>query len=302
MRQRLLLLLLSLSAFFVDANARTGLLVVAHGSPMPAWNAPVLALEEGVRAELKARGITTFEYVRVALMEYVEPSIATVVADMERAGMDTLFAAPVFMAPSSHTELDIPVLLGQRWNSYIAAELREEGAKPVSTHMPIIVGPTMNFSDLLETVTAERVAAMSADPKVESVLLLAHGDELYEGYWRAAMESIASQVRKQTGIERVGYRFIEMGQDFAADVAPAIAEGVSGGSSLLVQGIYLSSGAASLARRWQFTEQADSIAAAAGGHVTWGPDGILPKSADRVAAWIVEQATEWRRNNAEMSK
>ena len=288
--KRKFLLALCICILSIPAFAKNALVVIAHGSPMAEWNAPVLALEGLITKELQQQHLTQFDYVRVALMEYVEPNIATVVADCERENIDSIFAVPAFIAPSSHTELDIPVLLGHKWNAYTAGELAEEGAKLVRSRIPIIEGPTMCFSNVLEDIVTARIQELSTDPANETVVLLGHGDELYEGYWHAIAEAIEKNVREKLGITSMSHAFIEMGQTFAEDMTPVVEAAAKQRKRVLIQGIYLNSNAASMATMWGFMPTSDSIATAHQAKIVWGPDGLLPKGSERVARWAVEQA------------
>lgn len=77
--KRILLILLSFICAMTTISAKDGLLIVAHGTRIPQWNQPALALEGVTRNLLKQRGITSFACVRAALMEYSQPSVANVI-------------------------------------------------------------------------------------------------------------------------------------------------------------------------------------------------------------------------------
>ena len=79
--KKILFSILFLSAAVSVAEAKNALVVIAHGSPMESWRKPVLELETSVRNQIKAAKLKGIDYVRVALMEYTEPSVASVVKD-----------------------------------------------------------------------------------------------------------------------------------------------------------------------------------------------------------------------------
>lgn len=79
-------------AFFSDA--KTALIVVAHGSPFQKWNGPTLMLE----ARLDSMDIPGIDYVRVALMEFSQPDVYSIFADCERENIDSALVFPL----SSH--------------------------------------------------------------------------------------------------------------------------------------------------------------------------------------------------------
>ncbi len=84
--------------------------------PSKQWNQPVLNMEDSVKSLLQARQVTGFDEVRVALMEFTEPSVATVVKEMENKGITKIYALPLFIAPSGHSVYDIPSILGLYYN------------------------------------------------------------------------------------------------------------------------------------------------------------------------------------------
>ncbi len=60
-------------------QAKTALMIVAHGSPMESWRKPVLDLEPLVKQQVAAGKLKGIDIVKVALMEYTEPSVASMV-------------------------------------------------------------------------------------------------------------------------------------------------------------------------------------------------------------------------------
>ena len=96
----------------LQLQARTALVVIAHGSPSEDWN---------------RQDMPGIDYIRVALMEFARPDIASVIRDCERERIDTVFALPLFISPSGHSEDDIPNILGLKYNPAIHEELIEEG-------------------------------------------------------------------------------------------------------------------------------------------------------------------------------
>lgn len=85
--KKFLLVFVALFAAFIGLQAKTGLVVIAHGHVLESWRKPVLALEQTLKTRLAERGINDFDYVRIAMMEYTEPSVASVINDCEKQGM-----------------------------------------------------------------------------------------------------------------------------------------------------------------------------------------------------------------------
>ena len=72
----------------LNLQAQKALVVIAHGSPSEDWNDTVLALE----SRLDRTDIPGISYKRVALMEFAQPNIASVMRDCELQQIDTAFS------------------------------------------------------------------------------------------------------------------------------------------------------------------------------------------------------------------
>ena len=177
MKKKMMLLLALLLTIFPTLQAKTALMIVAHGSPMESWRKPVLDLEPLVKQQVATGKLKGIDIVKVALMEYTEPSVASMVKACEAEGADTIFALPIFIAPSGHTEEDLPNILGHKYNPYVREELAEENTEMVHTKTPIILGPTFYYSYVLENSMLDRIKTLSKDAANEAVIYLAHGDD-----------------------------------------------------------------------------------------------------------------------------
>jgi sirohydrochlorin ferrochelatase len=277
----------------VCVNAQKALVVIAHGAPSNAWNAPVLALENQVKDELKARGINDFDYVRVALMEFSEPSMSTVFADCEKQGVKQVFALPLFITSSSHSEQDVPNILGLKFNPNTVKDLKEEGAKFVDTDMKVTVGPTLSYGDVIPEIIAERVKEMSKDAKNETFVILAHGDADYVPMWNDLLKRAAEKTEETTGIKFGGSQLIGMGNFIYTDAEATLIKAGKDKKRVLAQGIYLQSGLKGMA---DFAAKADDQKEVIkklpkGTEYVFGAKGMLPDS--RISKWIVDRAAEW---------
>lgn len=280
------LFLFAVTAFLcLQLSAKKALVVIAHGSPSEYWNQQVLALEPRLQA-LELPGI---DYIRVALMEFAQPDIASVMRDCEREGVDSVFALPLFISPSGHSEDDIPNILGLKYNPDVREELAEEGIEIVRTGMHIILGPTLMDSGVIEKAMAERVKKLSTDPDREALILLAHGDGHRAGFWQRILKRCEDSVRAE-GFSYVDYQLVGMGQHFAKDVTPLLERARSERERILVQGIYLVSNVGAMARRAGMENFASTP-------IVYGEAGILPESMDEVTEWIVKTVKAWQENN-----
>ena len=291
--KKILFSILFLSAAVSVAEAKNALVVIAHGSPMESWRKPVLELETSVRNQIKAAKLKGIDYVRVALMEYTEPSVASVVKDCEAQGVDSIFALPLFIAPSGHTEEDLPNILGWKYNPYVREELAEEKTEMVKSKLPIVLGPTFYYSYVLEKVMAQRVKSFSKDAANEAVIFLAHGDEERIGFWKSLLGNVSKYVKENCGVTYVDGELIEMGHNFGNELMPLLEKAAQTKKRIFVQGIYLTSDVKRMADRHKMQERQADLVKARGVEIVYSNEGILPASSDLVTNWVVEQTAQW---------
>lgn len=292
MKKTMLLLALCVASV-MNASAKNALVVIAHGSPMEQWRTPVLDLEPRLRQVMN--DVKEIGYVRVAMMEFTEPTIATVVSDCEAAGVDTIFAIPLFIAPSGHSEVDIPNIIGHKYDPKVIAELTEEETKFVRTRIPIILGPTLSYDDFLERTMLERVREMSRAPQSEAVLLVSHGDRQFIGYWNQKMQQICDHIKKDTGIEIADFKFVAMGYKMVREMMPALKTISQQKKRILVQGVYLTSSAKEMADMLDMESVQQQEIPDLELQVVYSDKGILPASAAEVCNWIKARTLEWCR-------
>ncbi len=291
--KKILFSILFLCAAVSVAEAKNALVVIAHGSPMESWRKPVLELETSVRNQIKAAKLKGIDYVRVALMEYTEPSVASVVKDCEAQGVDSIFALPLFIAPSGHTEEDLPNILGWKYNPYVREELAEEKTEMVKSKLPIVLGPTFYYSYVLEKVMAQRVKSFSKDAANEAVIFLAHGDEERIGFWKSLLGNVSKYVKENCGVTYVDGELIEMGHNFGNELMPLLEKAAQTKKRIFVQGIYLTSDVKRMADRHKMQERQADLVKARGVEIVYSNEGILPASSDLVTNWVVEQTAQW---------
>lgn len=293
MMKKLLLSLTLLITCVCGSEAKNALVVIAHGSPMESWRKPVLNLEEMVRNKVKIAQLKGIDYVRVALMEYTEPTIASVIKDCEAQGVDSIFALPLFMAPSSHTEEDLPNILGQKYNPYVREELAEEKTELVKSRTPIVLGPTFYYSNVLEESMMARIKSLSKDPANEAVILLAHGDNERIGFWTNILKNVSKYVKEHSKITYTDGRLIEMGHNFNVKLMPILEKAAQAKKRIIVQGIYLTSDVKQMADHYKMEEQQAALVKNRGVEIIYSPEGILPASTNLVVDWVVKQTKQW---------
>jgi len=287
----ILLVLISMNSF---AQEKLGLLIIAHGSPAKQWNRPVLDIEGQTKEFLKTKKITDFKEVKVALMEFNEPSIATVVKDMENRGITKIFALPLFIAPSGHSIYDIPTILGLYYNEEKVNELEEEGIKIIETNIKITIGPSLNCGNVIKDIMLDKVKTLSENPKNEAIVILAHGDKNFIPIWEDLINKTGNYILGKTGIEYFDKGFVEIGQSFAVDGVIPILKASENKEKVIVVGIYLSMGVKNMAKNSGIIMMGRTLKSEKmfeGKNIVFNSEGLLPN--ERITEWIVDRAIEW---------
>ncbi|MDD2245576.1 MAG: CbiX/SirB N-terminal domain-containing protein [Proteiniphilum sp.] len=287
----ILLVVLSINCLAED---KTGLLIIAHGSPSKQWNQPVLNMEDSVKSLLQARQVTGFDEVRVALMEFTEPSVATVVKEMENKGITKIYALPLFIAPSGHSVYDIPSILGLYYNKKTGDALKEEKTEIVDSKAKITVGPTLNYGTVIQEILLERVKELSEDPHNEALVILAHGSENFYSCWQNIANKAGNFILAKTGIEYFKNAFVEVGQSFAVNGINAILDASSQKNKVIVVGMYLASGVEKMPQRsgiMMMGRSVESKEMLKGKNIVYSNKGLLPNA--KITGWIVDRAVEW---------
>jgi len=286
-----LLVLISINPF---AQGKIGLLIIAHGSPSEQWNQPVLNIENQVKELLKTKNISDFDEVRVALMEFTDPSIATVLKDMENKGITKVYALPLFIAPSGHSLYDIPTILGLYYNQEMVDDIKEEGIKIVDTKIKITVGPTLDYKNVMKDILLDKVKNLSDNPAEEALIILAHGDKNFKPIWEGLINETGNYILGKTGIEYFDKAFVEVGQSFAIDGVSPIIKASENKKKVIVVGMYLSMGVKNMAENSGFIMMGRTVKSKKmfeGKNIVFLEHGLLPDK--RIAEWIVDRAVEW---------
>jgi hypothetical protein len=278
----------------IYAQKELGLLIIAHGSPMPQWNKPVLELEVEVTKLFSERESNPFSKIRVALMEFNEPSVNTVIKGFEDSGIDRVYAIPLFVAPSGHSLYDVPTILGLYSDKETVESIKEEGTTVVDAKMRITVGPTLKNGTVLKEIMLDRVNDLSTVPDSEGVVILAHGDSYFEPIWESMCREIGSHICAKTGIDYFDYAFVGIGQSFISKGVPVILRTADKCSRTIVVGLYLSMGVDNMAENSVLSVgmmEIESKKIFDDRNIHFTKQGLLPDK--RVAQWIVDRAVEW---------
>ncbi len=298
MKRKIILMLTLMTMTLTSMQAKTAVVVITHGAPMPEWNKPVFDLEKTMQSYLETKGIKGIDYVRFCMMEFVQPSIADVVRDCEKIGIDTIFAIPLFIAPSSHSDEDIPNILGLQYNSKVINALKEEKTELVKTKIKIILGTPLSYSDVLKEIMLDRIKEMSKEPEQEAVILLAHGDYNQNGagrtgIWEEMMRDISKYIKENTKIDDIQYNFVAMGYYLDKDLNSLIKKAAQKKKRILIQGVYLSTSMKTMAKMAKMDSQQNQLGDV---QVVFSDKAIIPQSNDKICQWIVNQVQSWNNN------
>lgn len=104
-------------------TADTGLVLFCHGARDASWREPF----DEVLAQ--CRRLEPNRPCELAFLELMQPDLLSAIARLADAGCRTVRVTPIFLAAGSHTERDLPRLIGQaqqRW-----PDLRFDIARPL---------------------------------------------------------------------------------------------------------------------------------------------------------------------------
>lgn len=282
------ILLLLIQSLTLQAEEKSAIVIIAHGSRSQAWNESVLALEKTISDRLAATN--SVKITRVAFMEMAQPTIADVFGDLEKEGVTQVFAVPLFINPSGHSMFDVPGILGLYFDKELTEALAEEGIEIVDTDIKITLGPSLQYGDLVEPILLERVKEMSEKPETEGIVLLAHGSPEFEPFWHKACQKAGAYLCAKTGITKFDYAFIEVGQSFKTEGLPRILEMAGKCERVIVPGLYLGLAPLRIANRYLKQEMLDADWFGKQ-NVYFSDKGLLPD--ERLTGWIIDRIQEW---------
>ena len=84
---------------------RPAIVLFAHGSRDPLWRAPIEAVAERIRTLAPGAAVAC------AYLEYTEPTLETVVAQLAGSGATAIAVWPMFLGTGRHARDDLPRLV-----------------------------------------------------------------------------------------------------------------------------------------------------------------------------------------------
>ena len=91
----------------MNAMAKTGLLLFAHGARDPRWAQPFEQVAAAVRAARPALAV------RLAFLEFMAPDIRSAAGELARDGCVQVDVLPLFLGAGGHVRKDLPPLLDE---------------------------------------------------------------------------------------------------------------------------------------------------------------------------------------------
>ena len=126
----------------IHTSHRTGMLIMAHGSPNPKSNAPIYGIAR------RARACGRYAAVTVCFLDLNKPSIPDTIDGLVARGIQHIIATPYFLQLGNHVIDDLPKII---------AEARAR--HPNST---IIMAEHLSYDQLLIAAITDRVAEATA--------------------------------------------------------------------------------------------------------------------------------------------
>ncbi len=277
----------------------TGLMIVAHGAPSPEWNRAIFEVGKQVESLRSQYQGGSFRGAKVAMLEFAKPNVPEVMAEFEAEGYGRVIVIPLFIAPSGHSHVDLPAVLGLYSDEDVQEEFGGEVAGRLGRGcLPVIVGPTLASGNVPALAVCDQVRELSTSPDSEAVVILAHGDHGMGPVWEGLCREVCAYVCGKTGITWCDWAFVEMGQAYLAEGIPTILRASEARPRVLVASLYVATGADRIAERWGKAGGGSGKAprgmmaafanALEGVDVQFSSRGVLPD--ERVAGWILEEA------------
>lgn len=190
-----------------------GILILAHGGD-PSWDGQVRALRDAVDARVPAE----------TALGMADPATLQAGLDaLERRGVTRVVAVPLFVHSRSEVLDQTRYALGlsdkpsevlRRGAERMMAAHKDHAGTPhhhmfslarVKTRLPVVLTAALDDDGLVSRILLERAKALSRDPKVETVVLVAHGpvDDAALPAWQATLALHAAAVRRGGGFRAV---------------------------------------------------------------------------------------------------
>lgn len=205
--------------------ARSGVLVISHGSPDPGW---IHRIEAAV---LDAHLAIPVETVFLELMP--GKTIEEGIRRLESQDVSRILAIPLFLTMGSTHLAEIQYALDLIPASPIPTDLRV-----IRSEAEIIWCSPLEAHPYVKGVLSERVRSLSQDSSQEGLLLVGHGSEIsgFHERWEALLSNLTESLQKDWDFFEISYA------TFHPDNIRERAEKLARKSRLIVLPFFLSEG------------------------------------------------------------
>lgn len=191
-----------------DPDAKTGILLINHGSRSATWRKLLLDVQREIDDHLLS--IPGVAQVRTAFMEYTEPSIATQLKAFDEAGIERVIVVPLLLTISDHSFDDIPAICGMSDDADVLAELADEKIEVYSPKAKLDFAPLLDFSGLVQRNTARRVKSIlgrrdGSDDVSYGLVLVGYGSAEFNDDWDRFFAQIRLYAEQELGITETAH-------------------------------------------------------------------------------------------------
>lgn len=191
-----------------DHTAKTGILLINHGSRSGAWRKLLLDVQREIDGRLLA--IPGVAQVRTAFMEYTEPSIATQLKAFDADGIERVIVVPLLLTISDHSFDDIPAICGMSDDPEVLSELADEKIEVYTPKAQLDFAPLLDFSGLVQRNTARRVNSILGRRKgsgevSHGLVLVGYGSADFNDDWDRFFAQIRIHAQQELGITETAH-------------------------------------------------------------------------------------------------
>lgn len=103
----------------MNSTAKPATILFAHGSRDPKWAQPFVEIQRAVKARQPGTEV------ELAFLEFMEPTLEKLVAELVTAGCRIITIAPLFMAQGAHLKNDLAGIMDAIRAGYPATEFKQ---------------------------------------------------------------------------------------------------------------------------------------------------------------------------------
>lgn len=175
------------SVVISSAKGEQGVLILAHGGNMT-WNENVIAAVQGLN---ETRPVVIHFGMGMHDASYLKEAVGT----LEAAGAKEILAVPLFVSSYSSIIRQLEYLLGLRAESPFDTKLT-----PVTAAARISMAGALDGAEEVVEILKERIVAISEDPSLETIILVAHGpvDDGDNVRWNEMLDAMTARLKTET--------------------------------------------------------------------------------------------------------